>query len=141
MSYAKFCKCLRTLLVSAGDGVEVAAGMTVSSPRRVLPTAGDRDAQAIGSWVGRSGREANPCGGPSSHVSQLCPTFARQSAGRVKEDVVRYIVKRNTGNDIEWSAMHGASSTSGVTKQRRVLVEGGRRGVGVSGSRPVSASS
>ena len=66
----------------------------------------------------------------------MCRRYAQhshESAGRVKEAVVRYIVKRCTGNDTEWSAMHGPSSTSGVTKRRRRPVEEGRGGGGVEG--------
>ena len=57
MRYAKFCKCLRAILVVAGIQTEIASFMTMKSLRRVLPTAGDfmgmddRDAQAIGNSV------------------------------------------------------------------------------------------
>ena len=101
-------------------GADVAAGMTVCSLWRVLPTAGDlmglsdSDAQAIDNLVDiPAGRQTRPA---TRHLT--CRRYAKhthKSVGHVKEAVVRDIVRRNTGNNKEWSA-------STVTRRRRVPV-------------------
>ena len=106
--------------------------MTVSSLTRVLPTTADltvtRRQLTVG-WMCQQGSKPIRRRSVISHESAMTMTMTHSEKSHIRRVGGSHenIVLRYTGNDTEWSAMHGAFSTNGAMERRRGLL---KRGVG-----------